>query len=187
MKVIQTDIPDVIIIEPRVYRDQRGHFLEVYQEKKYQDAGIAARFVQDNLSFSVKNVVRGMHYQITRPQAKLVQAVSGTIFDVAVDLRTHSPTFKKWVGVVLSEENLRQLFIPEGFAHGFRVLSETAHFHYKCTDFYHGDDEGGFLWSDPHVGIEWDVENPVVSDRDSVLPLLEEIPEERLPHTENGK
>lgn len=180
MNVISTAIDDVRVIEPRVFSDQRGYFLETYHRERYRDAGIVCEFVQDNLSFSVRGTLRGLHYQIRHPQAKLVQVISGEVFDVAVDLRIGSPTFGKWAGVVLSSENKRQLFIPEGFAHGFCVTSETALFLYKCSDFYDPQDEGGLLWSDPDVGICWPVESPLLSAKDAVFPRLCDIPEEKL-------
>ncbi|MEZ4526945.1 MAG: dTDP-4-dehydrorhamnose reductase [Desulfobacterales bacterium] len=160
MNIIPTSLKEVLIIEPSVFKDPRGFFMETFQENRYRESGIDRHFVQDNLSFSVRGTLRGLHYQIRHPQAKLVQAVSGEIFDVAVDIRPGSPTFGKWTGVILSDQNHRQLFIPEGFAHGFCVLSKTAHFLYKCSDFYAADDEGGILWFDPEIGIQWPVEHP---------------------------
>ncbi len=180
MNVIPTAIEDVRILEPKVFSDQRGYFLETYHRERYRDAGIGCDFVQDNLSFSIRGTLRGLHYQIRHPQAKLVQVISGEVFDVAVDLRIGSPTFGKWVGVVLSSENKRQLFIPEGFAHGFCVTSETALFLYKCSDFYDPQGEGGLLWSDPDVGIAWPVERPLLSAKDAVFQRLCDIPEEKL-------
>ncbi|MFZ5759213.1 MAG: dTDP-4-dehydrorhamnose 3,5-epimerase [Thermodesulfobacteriota bacterium] len=181
MKIVTTDLPGVLIIEPRVFRDARGFFLETYQAARYADAGIDRVFVQDNLSFSVRGTLRGLHYQIARPQAKLVQAITGAIFDVAVDIRRGSPTFGRWVGVELSAENRRQLFIPEGFAHGFCVLSDTAYFSYKCADYYAPDDEGGVLFSDPALAVTWPVAEPVLSSKDQLYPCLAEIAAERLP------
>jgi dTDP-4-dehydrorhamnose 3,5-epimerase len=180
MKVIRTELQGLLIIEPEIFKDQRGFFLETYQQTRFYESGIPHRFVQDNLSFSVKGTLRGLHFQVTRPQAKLVQAVTGEIFDVAVDIRPASETFGKWSGTVLSEDNQRQLFIPRGFAHGFCVLSKFAHVTYKCSDFYNPQDEAGILWSDPAVGIDWPVENPIVSQKDRALPLLSEIPVTRL-------
>jgi dTDP-4-dehydrorhamnose 3,5-epimerase len=172
MKVIPTSLEGVLIIEPRVFKDPRGYFMETFQEIRYGESGIARRFVQDNLSYSVQGTLRGLHYQIKNPQAKLVQALSGEIYDVAVDIRPGSPNFGKWAGVYLSEENHRQLFIPEGFAHGFCVLSPTAHFLYKCSDYYAPEDEGGILWSDPDIGIRWPVDNPIISEKDGRFPHL---------------
>ena len=143
------------IIEPAVFGDARGYFMETYNQKDYKEAGIAMDFVQDNQSCSKKGVLRGLHFQIQFPQDKLVRVVSGEVFDVAVDLRPGSKTYGKWFGVILSAENKKQFFIPKGFAHGFIVLSDYAEFAYKCTDFYHPNDEGGLLWSDPEIGVEW--------------------------------
>lgn len=184
MKIIPTSLKEVLIIEPGVFKDQRGFFMETWNQKRYEDSGIVQTFVQDNLSFSVKGTLRGLHFQIKYPQAKLVQAVSGEIYDVAVDIRPGSPTFGHWTGVYLSEENKRQLLIPQGFAHGFCVLSETAHFMYKCSDFYRPEDEGGISWSDPQIGIDWPVKNPIISEKDAKFPLLSECPNEKLPFSE---
>lgn len=142
-------------IQPRVFGDQRGYFLETYSQKDFAAAGLAMTFVQDNQSLSSRGVLRGLHFQKRHPQGKLVRAMAGTVYDVAVDLRAGSATFGKWHGVVLSAEKQNQFYIPEGFAHGFAVLSETALFAYKCTDFYHPEDEGGFMWNDPAIGIDW--------------------------------
>lgn len=166
MKIITTSLDGLLIVEPRVFEDERGYFLETHNLRGFQTAGIDCTFVQDNLSFSRKGILRGLHFQKTQPQAKLVQAVAGRIFDVAVDLRPGSDTFGKWSGVILSEENKRQLFIPQGFAHGFCVLSKSAHVAYKCSDFYNPDDEGGILWSDPHIAIEWPLKDPTLSEKD---------------------
>jgi len=152
---IQTQLPGVLIIEPRVFGDDRGYFLETYHEDDFRSAGIACKFVQDNQSKSRMGVLRGLHYQRKFPQAKLVRVISGEVFDVAVDCRQGSETFGKWVGVHLSAENKRQFFVPKGFAHGFLTLSETAEFCYKCDDFYHPEDETGFLYNDPAFAIDW--------------------------------
>ncbi len=181
MKVIETSIEGVLILEPRVFSDDRGFFMETYHEKRYRDSGISCTFVQDNLSFSKKGILRGMHYQLHQPQTKLVQVPDGAILDVAVDIRRGSPTFGNWVGVELTSGNHRQLLIPQGFAHGFRVLSETAVVIYKCSDFYAPEDEGGFLWSDPDVGISWPAGLPELSDKDAAYPRLGDIPDHRLP------
>ena len=181
MNIISTELEGVLLIEPRVFKDKRGVFLETYQQDRYEKSGIPCAFVQDNLSFSVKNTLRGLHFQVEHPQAKLVQAITGEIFDVAVDIRKDSPTFGRWIGVHLSEENRRQLFVPEGFAHGFCVLSDTAHFLYKCSDFYAPGDEGGIRWSDPKIGIEWPVSDPIISEKDLGLPHLADFPAHRLP------
>lgn len=175
MKLEPTSIEGLLIIEPDVYKDKRGFFMETYHQGRFQSAGLDVVFVQDNLSFSKKNTLRGLHFQFTHPQTKLVQAVTGTIFDVAVDIRIGSPTFGKWLSVLLSQENKRQLFIPGGFAHGFCVLSENAHVLYKCSDYYNPGDEGGILWSDPSVAIEWPVKNPMLSEKDREHPCLSEL------------
>lgn len=174
MNIIKTDLEGVIIVEPKVFIDSRGFFMETYNQDRYKKS-INCVFVQDNLSYSVKGTLRGLHFQIKRPQAKLVQVVTGKIFDVAVDIRLGSSTFGKWTGVYLSEKNKRQLFIPEGFAHGFCVISEAAHFLYKCSDFYFQHDEGGIIWSDPDIGIDWPVNDPIVSGKDKQLPRLSDI------------
>ena len=162
----------MLIIEPSVFEDERGYFLETHHFQRFQSANIDCTFVQDNLSFSKKNVLRGLHYQKTKPQSKLIQAVTGGIFDVAVDLRQDSSTFGRWFGCVLSEENKRQLFVPQGFAHGFYVLSASAHVAYKCSDYYDPDDEGGLLWSDPDIAIDWPVKNPILSAKDNQFGYL---------------
>lgn len=171
------------MITPKKFGDERGYFMEVFNQADLRDAGIDTAFVQDNQSLSVKGVLRGMHYQIRHPQAKLIRAIKGAIFDAVIDLRTDSPTFGRWHGAVLSEENCRQLFIPEGFAHGFMVLSDVAEVCYKCSDFYHPDDEGGILWSDPDVGVEWpepeDGAELIISERDKSLPRFSEVMKER--------
>jgi dTDP-4-dehydrorhamnose 3,5-epimerase len=180
MQIIAADIEDVKIIEPQIFTDDRGYFLETYHLNRFKSAGLPDVFVQDNMSFSVKNTLRGLHFQITRPQAKLVQVISGEIFDVAVDIRPTSPTSGRWVSVHLTEHNKRQVFIPEGFAHGFCVLSDCAHVVYKCSDFYDRDDEGGILWSDPAIGIVWPTTHPIVSTKDDRLPVMSDIPPEKL-------
>lgn len=166
MRITPTPLDGLLIIEPRVFEDDRGYFLETHHYKHFQSAHIDCTFVQDNLSFSKKNILRGLHFQKTKPQAKLVQAVSGEIFDVGVDLRPGSATFGKWSGALLSEENKRQLFVPQGFAHGFCVLSASAHVAYKCSDYYDPEDEGGLLWSDPDIAIDWPLKDPVLSAKD---------------------
>jgi dTDP-4-dehydrorhamnose 3,5-epimerase len=176
MNVIRTTIPDVLVIEPQVFRDPRGFFKETFQSKRYAEAGIDAEFVQDNISRSRRGTLRGLHFQIEHAQAKLVQALSGRIFDVAVDLRRKSPTFGHWVGRELSDENHHQMYIPPGFAHGFCVVSETADLFYKCTDFYYPEHERTLLWNDPAVGIRWPLETePVLSDKDRRGTRLAEI------------
>lgn len=155
IKVTSCEIEGLYVIEPAVFPDSRGYFMETYNQNDFKEAGLNMNFVQDNQSMSVKGVLRGLHFQKQFPQGKLVRAVRGTVFDVAVDLRASSKTYGKWFGVELSAENKKQFYIPEGFAHGFLVLSDEAEFAYKCTDFYHPGDEGGILWSDPEIGIEW--------------------------------
>jgi dTDP-4-dehydrorhamnose 3,5-epimerase len=180
MKVVPTALPGVLVIEPDVYRDERGFFLESYHAEKYAAAGIPARFVQDNRSRSVQHTVRGLHAQRRRPQGKLVQVLHGEIFDVVVDIRRGSPTFGRWVGLSLSAENFRQCYIPPDFAHGFCVISEWAHFEYKCTDFYDPTDELRLLWNDPAIGIEWPLPEPRLSDKDragqSLAELMDSLP-----------
>lgn len=175
MKFQPTALPDVILVEPAVFRDDRGFFLETYHQKKYADGGIPDLFVQDNHSYSTRGTLRGLHAQLRQPQGKLVRAVQGEIFDVAVDIRPDSPTFGRWVGEILSGDNYRQLWVPPGFAHGFCVLSETAHVQYKCTDFYVRDDEIGIVWNDPGIGIDWPVAEPLLSPKDRDAPTLEAI------------
>lgn len=180
----RTSIEGVIIVDVKAYGDSRGYFMETYKRPDFVKGGIGVEFVQDNQSSSVKGVLRGLHFQINHPQSKLVRVVSGKVFDVAVDLRKGSPTYGKWEGVVLSAENKRQFFIPRGFAHGFLVLSETAEFCYKCDDVYHPNDEGGLMWNDPAIGIEWpamdgddafDASKLVLSDKDQKHPSLESL------------
>ncbi|MGX4640644.1 dTDP-4-dehydrorhamnose 3,5-epimerase [Massilia sp. SYSU DXS3249] len=170
MQVLATSLPDVLIIEPKSFGDERGFFFESYNEKKFAElTGVSKRFVQDNHSKSARNVLRGLHYQIQQPQGKLVRVVSGEVFDVAVDLRRQSPTFGKWVGVVLSAENKRQLWIPEGFAHGFVVTSESAEFLYKTTDYWAPEHERCVAWNDPQIGIEWPAGiAPILSAKDQL-------------------
>lgn len=167
MQVIETDLPDVLIVEPRVFGDERGFFLETFSAERYAESGISGPFVQDNWSYSRRGTLRGLHYQIQQPQGKLVQVMRGEIFDVAVDMRRDSPAFGKWVGVMLSADNKRQLWVPPGFAHGFVVLSEEADFTYKCTDSYAPQHERSLLWNDPTVGVEWPYEGePLLSEKD---------------------
>lgn len=181
MNVIPTDLDGVLILEPKIFGDHRGFFLETYQKQRYMEAGIDVVFVQDNISFSMRHTLRGLHYQYPRGQAKLVQALEGEIFDVAVDIRHGSPTFGRWTGAVLTSENCHQLFIPEGYAHGFAVLSETALFMYKCSDYYAPENEGGICWDDPELGIDWPVKSPTLSERDQGLGRLSDIDPNRLP------
>ena len=175
-KFTKTEIEGVYIIEPKVFGDNRGYFMETYNEQEFKNNGLDYNFVQDNQSKSKKGVLRGLHFQKTHPQAKLVRVLEGEVFDVAVDLRKGSKTYGKWVGVILSEENKKQFMIPRGFAHGFVVLSETAVFAYKCDDFYHPEDEGGIMWNDPDINIEWPYKGELLlSEKDKVHPLLKEI------------
>lgn len=174
-KFTKTEIEGVYIIEPKVFGDNRGYFMETYNEQEFKNNGLDYNFVQDNQSKSKKGVLRGLHFQKTHPQAKLVRVLEGEVFDVAVDLRKGSKTYGKWVGVILSEENKKQFMIPRGFAHGFVVLSETAVFSYKCDDFYHPEDEGGIMWNDPDINIEWPYKGELLlSEKDKVHPLLKE-------------
>ncbi len=181
MRLTETGLPGVIIIEPDVFGDERGFFMETWHQLKYLEAGLTARFVQDNHSYSGKGVLRGLHFQCPNTQGKLVFVLRGEVFDVAVDIRSGSPTFGRWTGIILSGDNKLQLYIPEGFAHGFCVTSETALFAYKCTDIYNPRAEGGIIWNDPDIGIEWPFKEPVLSEKDKVYPLLSEISPERLP------
>lgn len=175
MRFRPTELPDVILVEPDVHRDQRGFFLETYHARKYAEGGVPGPFVQDNHSRSVEGTLRGLHAQRQHPQGKLVRAVEGEMFDVAVDIRPSSPTFGRWVGVRLSGENFRQLYIPPGFAHGFCVLSDVVHVEYKCTDFYRPEDEIGVAWDDPEIGIAWPLTDPVISAKDRALPRLRDL------------
>jgi len=180
----ETSIEGVIIVDVKSYGDDRGYFMETYKKPDFVAGGIDVDFVQDNQSSSVKGVLRGLHFQINHPQSKLVRVVSGEVFDVAVDLRKGSPTYGKWEGVVLSAENKRQFFIPRGFAHGFLVLSDTAEFCYKCDDIYHPNDEGGLMWNDPVIGIEWpalqgdeefDEAKVILSEKDKLHPVFSDL------------
>jgi len=175
MRFEKTRIPGIVIIEPDVFRDARGFFLETYHRDKYRDGGVDAVFVQDNQSRSVKGTLRGLHAQRQHPQGKLVRAIEGEIFDVAVDLRHGSPTFGQWESAVLSAENFRQIYVPPGFAHGFCVLSDLAQVEYKCTDLYRRDDEFSIRWDDPRIGVQWPVASPLLSDKDRRAPLLAEV------------
>ncbi|NVH52658.1 dTDP-4-dehydrorhamnose 3,5-epimerase [Photobacterium damselae subsp. damselae] len=175
MKIIKTKLKDCVIIEPKVFGDERGFFMETYQEGRYINVGIKERFVQDNRSRSTQNVLRGLHFQKTKPQGKLVTVTHGEVFDVAVDLRPKSKTFGEYEAVILSGENKLQFYVPPGFAHGFCVLSESADFQYKCTDYYDPNDESGIRWDDPRINIEWPITNPLLSDKDKIQPLLDEI------------
>ena len=176
MKVTQTKLKDCVIIEPKVFGDDRGFFLETFQTARYADeAGIKQPFVQDNYSRSAKGVLRGLHFQKTKPQGKLVRVAKGAVYDVAVDLRPDSVSFGQWEGVILSDQNKMQLWLPPGFAHGFLVLSESADFEYKCTDYYDSSDEGSILWNDPALCIPWATETPLLSEKDANAPLLADL------------
>jgi len=175
MRCVPTDLAEVLLIEPDVHRDERGFFLETYHARKYQTAGIPGVFVQDNHSRSVRGTLRGLHAQRQRPQGKLIRVLQGEIFDVAVDIRRGSPTFRRWVGVHLSAENFRQVYVPPGFAHGFCVMSDTAEVAYKCTELYDSSDEFGVRWNDPAIGIAWPVSEPLLSDKDRAAPVLAEL------------
>lgn len=177
----KTPLKEVFIIEPKAFADNRGYFMETYQEARYRDLGVAVRFVQDNLSYSGKGTLRGLHYQFPHEQDKLVQVIMGEVLDVAVDIRCGSSTFGQWTSALLSDKNHRQMFVPAGFAHGFCVLSETAYVLYKCSDYYSPESEGGVLWSDPDLAIQWPVQDPVISRKDAEHPRLRDISRERLP------
>jgi dTDP-4-dehydrorhamnose 3,5-epimerase len=172
MNLIETKLPGVLIIEPKVFGDHRGFFKESFQTERYAEAGIDLPFVQDNHSRSQKGVLRGLHLQKTRPQGKLVSCPRGVVYDVAVDVNPQSATFGQYVGVELTEDNHRQLWIPPGYAHGFCVLSDVADFQYKCTDLYFPEDEGGLIWNDAEVAIDWPIKDPALSEKDQKLPTL---------------
>ena len=186
MRVIPADIPDVLLIEPDIFPDTRGFFLETFHAERYAAHGMPGPFVQDNHSRSVQGTVRGLHLQLTHPQAKLIRVIVGEIFDVAVDVRVGSPTFGNWVGVRLSAESFRQYYIPPGFAHGFSVLSPIAEIEYKCTDIYDPAGQLGLLWNDPALAIPWGVETPALSDRDRANPTIREALD-RLPRYDATK
>jgi len=180
VRVSPTALPGVLLVEPRVFRDPRGFFLETYHRDKYAEHGIPAGFVQDNHSHSERSTLRGLHAQVTRPQGKLVRAVRGEMFDVAVDIRVGSPSFGRWAGALLSGSNFHQLYIPPGFAHGFCVLSDEVDVEYKCTDFYEPGDEISVAWNDPELGIEWPIREPILSEKDRLAPRLSQL-RDRLP------
>lgn len=181
MKVTRTEIEGLLVIEPKVFGDSRGYFFETYNQERYAAEGLDVRFVQDNLSYSQKGVLRGLHYQKPFTQGKLVSVIEGQVWDVAVDLRSDSPTFGRWFGLFLDSEQKNQFYVPPGFAHGFVVTSPTALFSYKCTEVYHPETEGALRWNDPEVGIKWPIDfEPQLSGKDAAAPLLREIPKERL-------
>lgn len=177
MDIVNEPLPGLLIIQPKVFEDARGFFLETWQKETFQTLGVDDDFVQDNWSRSEKGVLRGLHYQVNHPQGKLISVRTGSVYDVAVDIRPGSPTFGKWHGEVLSEENKLQIYVPPGFAHGFCVLSETADFTYKCTDYYHPEDEAGIRWNDPELAIQWPISAPLVSGKDQKLPFFSEMGE----------
>ena len=178
MQFLPTKIPDVILVIAPKFGDYRGFFMETYHAKKFCDGGISANFIQDNHASSQKNILRGLHYQLKFPQGKLVRCIQGEILDVAVDIRKSSPTFGKWVGEILSAENGKQLYVPPGFAHGYVVRSENAEVEYKCTELYHPEDDYGIFWNDSEIGIDWGIENPILSKKDKQQPLLRNVKDE---------
>jgi dTDP-4-dehydrorhamnose 3,5-epimerase len=184
MNVIKTRLPGVLVLEPDVYSDERGYFLETWNSTRYEKAGIQGPFVQDNISFSRKGVLRGLHFQHPQSQGKLIQVLSGQVVDVAVDIRVGSPTFARWISEIVSDTNHKQLYIPPGFAHGYCVLSETAVFSYKCTDFYNPAAENGIIWNDPDLNIDWPVKKPILSVKDSNYARLKDLAREKMPHFE---
>lgn len=180
MNVVPGDLAGLLIIEPKIFGDPRGFFLETWNQRRYQECGLKMSFVQDNLSFSRRGTLRGLHFQNPTPQGKLITVLQGEVFDVAVDIRRSSPTFGRWHALTLSAENKRQFFIPPGFAHGFVVVSEAALFHYKCTDYYAPKDEVTIRWDDPDLAIPWPIQGPILSERDARAPLFREVSRERL-------
>lgn len=181
MKVTQSLLPEVLLLEPQVFSDNRGHFYECHHIKKFLEIGILTSFVQDNISFSKKNVLRGLHYQLQKPQDKLVYVTRGIAWDVVVDIRKDSPNFGKWVSTILSHKNRLQLFVPKGFAHGFCALSNSVDFIYKCSDYYDPTSEYGIVWNDPTLNIKWPIDNPILSDKDTKNNLLSELVDKYLP------
>lgn len=181
MNIKETKLTGVLILEPKVFTDDRGYFLETWNNTRYEQAGIPGPFVQDNISFSKKGILRGLHFQYPQSQGKLIQVLSGEVVDVVVDIRVGSPTYGQWIGEVLSESNHRQMYVPPGFAHGYCVTSEAALFSYKCTDFYNPATEHGIVWNDPDIGIEWPIAQPVLSPKDAVYPRLKDLRPKNLP------
>ena len=182
MNVRETKLAGVLVLEPDVFSDERGFFLETWNSRRYENVGIQSSFVQDNVAFSNKSVLRGLHFQYPHSQGKLVQVLSGEVVDVAVDIRVGSPSFGRWVSEVLSDANNRQMYIPPGFAHGYCVTSETAVFSYKCTDFYNPATESGIIWNDPDLNIDWPIKKPVLSPKDADYPRLKDLRADKLPH-----
>lgn len=181
MKIIETKLPGAVVLEPAVFGDARGFFMETWNAERFGAHGLPTKFVQSNVSSSAKGVLRGLHYQWPRPQGKLVSVLQGEVLDVAVDIRRGSPTFGQWEAVILSEENKRQFWVPEGFAHGFAVLSDMAVFSYLCTDVYVKEADAGVRWNDPAIGVDWKIDAPLLSDKDTRARLLADIVEDRLP------
>jgi len=181
MNIIETPLSGIIVLEPKVFGDKRGFFLETFRADRLCDAGITEPFVQDNHSRSGQGVLRGLHYQLIQPQGKLVRVAQGAVFDVAVDVRLGSPTFGQWYGTTLDEESMRMMYVPPGFAHGYLVLSKVADFIYKCTHYYHPDSEQGIRWNDPQIGIQWPLSDVFLSDKDRKNPHLKNQPKELLP------
>lgn len=181
MKIVETNLPGAIIIEPQVFGDARGFFYESYNADRFREVGIDPRFVQSNVSRSGKGVLRGLHYQWPNPQGKLVSVLEGEVFDVAVDIRRGSPTFGQWTGVMLTADNKRHFWVPEGFAHGFCVLSEFATFTYQCTALYQREADAGIRWNDADIAVDWPVASPLLSDKDTRAPLLKDVATDRLP------
>lgn len=184
LQIIETSLPGVLLIKPRVFDDPRGFFMETYRQNVLAEAGVHEQFVQDNHSRSSRGVLRGLHYQLRNPQAKLCRVAQGEVLDIAVDIRVGSPNFGKWVSVVLSDENHAALYVPKGFAHGFAVRSETADFLYKCSDYFDAADDRGVLWNDPAIGIDWEMPSPILSDKDKRYLPLAEIAQDQLPRYE---
>jgi dTDP-4-dehydrorhamnose 3,5-epimerase len=186
MEVIETPLPGVLVFKPSVFRDPRGYLLETHNKKRYREAGLKVDFVQDNVSGSGQGTLRGLHYQHPHGQGKLVEVLEGSVYDVAVDIRQDSPTFGQWYGITLTEEKHNQMYIPPGFAHGFYVLSKTTLFSYKCSDYYSPSTEGGILWNDPDLDIQWPLTGePILSDKDGRFGKLADIPVEKLPRMED--
>ena len=181
MKVIETDLPGCVVIEPAVFGDERGFFFETWNADRYGQLGLPDKFVQSNVSSSARGVLRGLHYQWPNPQGKLVSVLEGEVYDVAVDIRRGSPTFGRWAAVILSAENKRQFWMPEGFAHGFAVLSERAIFSYLCTAQYDKSADAGVRWNDADIGIDWPIDAPLLSDKDAAAPFLKDVAPDRLP------
>jgi dTDP-4-dehydrorhamnose 3,5-epimerase len=181
LKFIKTPLEGVIVIEPKVFVDERGFFLETFREEEFKEAGITENFIQHNHSRSTRGVLRGLHYQLTQPQGKLVRVTSGKVYDVVVDIRHGSPTFGQWYGTTLDEENLKMMYVPANFAHGYVVLSDSADFIYMCTDYYHPKSEQGILWNDPKIGIEWPIAEVILSDKDKCNSMLDEQDDNKLP------